>query len=227
MPKFLKHEVVANILNIGLLPTFYTGNTQVAKKIVEACAGGGAKVVEFTNRGALAYQVFSELARWCDLERSDVIFGVGTIIDPATASLYINSGANLIVGPVFNPEVAKICNRRKVAYIPGCSSPSEISKAEEMGADIIKVFPAKVLGSYFIKAVLGPCPRSNLMPSGGVEATREDVFSWINAGAAALNIGTSLILKNMVKSEDFEGIRKRVEECICWIKEARGVAPLQ
>lgn len=224
MPKFLKHEVIAKILDIGLLPTFYNENVEIGKKIVEACSGGGAKVVEFTNRGTLAYQVFSELARWCDRELPEVIFGAGTIIDPATASLYINSGTNFIVGPVFNPEVAKICNRRKVIYIPGCSSPSEISRAEEMGADIIKVFPAKVLGPYFIKAVLGPCPWSKLMPSGGVEATREGIFSWIKAGAAALNIGTKLILKDLVKSEDFEGIRKKVEECILWIKEARGTA---
>lgn len=224
MSKFLKNEVIAKILDIGLVPTFYNENIAVAKKIVEACAEGGAKVVEFTNRGALAYQVFSELAAWCNQELPEVVFGAGTIIDPATASLYINSGSDFIIGPVFNSEVAKICNRRKMAYIPGCSSPSEISRAEETGAAIIKVFPAKVLGPYFIKAVLGPCPWFRLMPSGGVEATREDIFSWIKVGAAALNIGTSLILKDMVKSEDFEGIRKRVEECILWIKEARGTA---
>ena len=218
----MKHEVVAKILNIGLLPVFYNGDIKVAKKIVEACAKGGAELVEFTNRGALAYQIFSELVKWRDRELPELVLGVGTVVDPATAALYINIGANFVVGPVFNPEVAKICNRRKVAYIPGCGSLSEISRAEEMGADIIKVFPARVLGPYFIKAVLGPRPRSKLMPSGGVKATREDVFSWIKAGAAALNMGGGLILKDLVKSEDFEGIRKRVEECLLLIKEARG-----
>jgi 2-dehydro-3-deoxyphosphogluconate aldolase/(4S)-4-hydroxy-2-oxoglutarate aldolase len=217
----LKHEVVAKILDVGLIPTFYNGNIETSKKIVDACAGGEAKVVEFTNRGALAYQIFSEIAGWCGRELPDVILGAGTIIDPATAALYINSGANFIVGPVFNSEVAKICNRRKVAYIPGCSSPSEVSQAEEMGADIIKVFPAKVLGPDFVKALLGPCPWSKLMPSGGVNASREDVFGWIKAGAAALNMGTSLILKDLVKSGDFEGIRERVGKCVLWIKEAR------
>lgn len=221
MTEFLKHEVIAKILDIGLVPTFYNGNVETSKRIVDACGRGGAEVVEFTNRGALAYQVFSELARLCDQELPDIVFGAGTIIDPATAALYINTGANFIVGPVFNPEVAKICNRRKVAYIPGCGSLSEISRAEEMGADIIKVFPAKVLGPYFIKALLGPCPWLKLLPSGGVKATREDVFSWITAGAAALNMGTSLILKDLVKANDFEGIRERVEKCVLWIKEAR------
>jgi len=222
MPDLAKHEVVAKILDIGLVPTFYNGNIEIAQEIIGACAKGGAKVVEFTNRGPLAHQVFSELSRWVDQNFPDVAFGAGTVIEPSTASLYINSGASFIVGPAFNPEVGRICNRRRVTYIPGCCSPPEISEAEEIGADIIKVFPAKTLGHYFIKAVLGPCPWSKLMPSGGVEATREDIFNWIKAGAAALNIGGSLIQKDLVKSGDFEGIRTKVEDCVLWINEARG-----
>jgi 2-dehydro-3-deoxyphosphogluconate aldolase/(4S)-4-hydroxy-2-oxoglutarate aldolase len=223
MPKFLKHEVVAKLLEVGVLPTFYEGDLETAKKILVACADGGAKVVEFTNRGALAYQVFSDLIKWRDKERPDLILGVGTVLDPATASLFINSGADFVVGPVFNPEIAKICNRRKVAYIPGCDSPSEISAAEESGADIIKVFPADVLGPRFIKDMMGPCPWSRLMPSGGVEPTRESIFEWIKAGAAALNMGSNLIVKDLVKAGDFDGIRKKVENAIAWVKEARGV----
>jgi len=221
MPKFLKHEVVPKLLDMGLLPVFYNGDAEIAKKIVRACADGGAKVIEFTNRGDRAYQVFSELAKSCD-QFPEVVLGAGTILDPATAGLYINSGANFVVGPVFNPEIAKICNRRKVAYIPGCSTPSEISMAEEMGADIIKVFPGITVKPSFIKAMLGPCPWSKLMPSGGVEATREDIFAWIKAGASVLNIGTKLIPKDLVKAEDFESIKRRVEQCILWVKEARG-----
>ncbi len=221
MPKFLKHEVTAKLLDIGLLPIFYHADVEIAKKIVRACYDGGATVVEFTNRGDFAYQVFTELAKWSNKELPDLILGVGTIIDPTTAVLYIDSGANFIVGPLFNPEVAKICNRRKVTYVPGCNSPSEISKAEEMGADIVKVFPAKVVTPYFIKAVLVPCPWSKLMPAGGVETTHEDIFSWIKAGAAALNIGGKLIDKDLVKAGDFEGIKEKVKQCIKWIKEAR------
>lgn len=222
MPKFLRHEVTGKILEIGLLPIFYHGDVEAAKKIVRACYDGGAKVVEFTNRGDFAYQTFTELARWANRELPDLIMGVGTIVDPATAILFIDSGANFIVGPIFNPEVAKICNRRKVAYVPGCSSPSEISKAEEMGADIVKVFPARVLTPYFIKAMLAPCPWSKLMPAGGVKTTREDVFAWIKAGVAALNVGGALIDKDLVKAGDFKGIREKVEQCIRWIGEARG-----
>lgn len=222
MIRSMRHEVVSSVLEIGLIPTFYEEDLETAKKIVRACAEGGAKVVEFTNRGTLAYQVFSELVRWKDREFPDVILGAGTIVEPSAASLYINCGSDFIVGPVFNPDVAKVCNRYKIAYIPGCSTPSEISMAEEMGADIIKIFPAEVLGPQFIKDVLGPFPRSKLMPSGGVEATKENITSWIKAGVAAVNMGSNLIQKDLVKSGNFEAIKKKVEVCLQWVREAKG-----
>jgi 2-dehydro-3-deoxyphosphogluconate aldolase/(4S)-4-hydroxy-2-oxoglutarate aldolase len=221
MPRFLKHQVMAAILNIGLLPVFYNGDVEVAKKIVESCVDEGARVLEFTNRGDSAYQVFNTLYPWCTRELPDVILGAGTIIDSATAALYINCGTDFIVGTLFNPEVAKLCNRRRVAYIPGCQTPTEISHAEEMGSDVVKVFPAKVLTPSFIKAVLGPCPQSTLMVSGGVEATREDVFTWINAGAKALNISSNLITRQALKGNDYSEIRNRVEHSVQWIQEAR------
>ncbi|MCD6537316.1 bifunctional 4-hydroxy-2-oxoglutarate aldolase/2-dehydro-3-deoxy-phosphogluconate aldolase [Candidatus Bathyarchaeota archaeon] len=222
MAKFMRHEVIGRILELGLTPIFYHGDLEVAKKIVQACADGGAKVIEFTNRGDFAYQVFSELNKWCNREFEDVILGVGSVIDPATAALYINCGANFIVGPIFNSEIAKICNRRKVAYIPGCASPSEISAAEEMGCDIVKIFPGSRLKPDFIKALLGPCPWVKLMPTGGVDATRESIGAWIKAGAAAVGIGSRLIRKDLVKAGDFEAITKKVEECLWWVQEARG-----
>lgn len=223
MPKFSKHEVIARLSEIGLLPVFYNEDIEVADEIVRACNEGGAKIVEFTNRGDFAFEIFSKLAKKYNEESSEVILGVGTIVDPSTANLYVNCGANFIVGPVFNANVSKACNRRKVPYIPGCSTPSEIYSAEEMGADIVKVFPASTVGTSFIKSVLGPRPRSKLMPSGGVKATRDDISAWFEAGAIAVNIGTDLIRKDLVKAKNFEGIRRRVEKCISWIKESRRV----
>jgi len=157
--RFMKHEVVGKMLDIGLLPVFHEKNVETAKKIVEACANGGAKVVEFTNRGDFAFEVFSKLNQWCMDNLSNVALGVGAVIDPGTAALYINSGANLVVGPILNPEIAKLCNRRKVAYSPGCRGASEISQAEELGADIVKIFPGEEVGGpAFVKNLLGPCP---------------------------------------------------------------------
>ncbi len=223
MAKFLKHEVISKILEVGLVPIFYNEDVEVAKKIVQACADGGAKIVEFTNRGDFAYHVFTDLARWCDKELPDVILGAGSIIDPATAALYINNGANFIVGPVLNPEIAKVCNRRKIAYLPGCGSASEISQAEEMGVDIVKIFPGEEVGGpNFIKNVLGPCSWVKLMPTGGVEPTRESISAWIKAGAACLAMGSKLITKELVEAGDFKGITKKVEQCLWLIKEARG-----
>lgn len=222
MPKFLRLDVTAKILDIGLIPVFYHADIEVAKKIVQACYQGGARTIEFTNRGDFACQVFIELTKWSNQKFPDLIMGVGTVIDTATASIYINNGASFVVGPLFNPDVAKACNRRKVAYIPGCMTPSEISEAEELGADVVKVFPAEVVTLSFIKAVRGPCPWVKMMPSGGVETTREDISAWIKAGAAVLNIGSNLIRKDLVAAGDFEGIEKLVEQCILWIREARG-----
>lgn len=221
MPKIPKHEIAPKLLDIGLLPAFYNGDIKTAKKIIQACFEGGAKVVEFTNRGDFAYRIFSDLARWCNSEFSDIVIGVGTIVDPATATLYINNGANFIVGPTFSPGIAKICNRCKILYIPGCLSPSEILNAQDVGADIIKVFPARSLGPNFIKSVLGPCPQAKLMPSGGVEFSRENIFSWIKAGASVLNMGSDLIRKDLVKAEKFDEIKEMVRQCVSYIEEAR------
>jgi len=222
MARFLRLDVLNKMVELGLVPVFYHGDLEVAIKIAAACANGGAKVVEFTNRGDFAYQVFGELVKHFAKADPEMILGAGSVCDPGTAALYINNGANFIVGPVFNPDVAKICNRRKVAYIPGCMTPTEISNAEEMGVDIVKVFPGKTVGPSFIKAVLGPCPWSNLMPSGGVEVTQENITDWIKSGASALNIGSNLIKKDLVKVNDYNGIKKLVEQCIIWINEARG-----
>jgi 2-dehydro-3-deoxyphosphogluconate aldolase/(4S)-4-hydroxy-2-oxoglutarate aldolase len=223
MAKFLKHVVVTKILELGLVPVFYNGDLETAKRIVHACVEGGAKVVEFTNRGDFAYQVFIELAKWCNKEYSDVILGVGSIIDPVTAAIYVDSGANFIVGPIFNLKIAKICNRRKIPYFPGCGTASEISQAEEAGCDIVKIFPGKELGGpEFVENILGPCPWAKLMPTGGIDVTRESISAWIRAGAAALGIGSKLISKEVVNSGNSEVLTKNVEKCLWWIEEARG-----
>lgn len=222
MAKHMKHEVINKAFEAGIIPVFYNADVELAKKIIRACAEGGAKVLEFTNRGDRAFELFAELVKFRDAELPDMVLGAGTIIEPPTASIYINSGAEFIVGPQFNPEVSKLCNRRKIPYIPGCSTPSEISAAEEAGSDIVKVFPASVLTPGFIKNFLAPSPWSWLLPSGGIRFVREDIQSWIRAGAAAINLGSDLISHEMVKARDFEGLTRNTEQCIRWVKEARG-----
>lgn len=222
MARFLRLEVLNTMIEIGLVPVFYNKDVEVAKKIVEACSAGGAKVVEFTNRGDLAYQVFAELVRHFAEKDPGIILGVGSVIDPSTAALYISSGANFVVGPVLNPEVAKVCNRRKVSYSPGCGSASEISEAEELGVEICKVFPgSQVGGPAFVKAVLGPCPWTRIMPTGGVDATEESIKGWFKAGVSCVGMGSRLVRKDLVASGNWEEITRKVRQVLEWIREAR------
>ncbi|MGC8839491.1 MAG: bifunctional 4-hydroxy-2-oxoglutarate aldolase/2-dehydro-3-deoxy-phosphogluconate aldolase [Anaerolineae bacterium] len=215
--------VLQEILRSGLVPIFYHPDVEVCKRVVEACAAGGSRVVEFTNRGDFALQVFAELARHVADHLPGVILGAGTIVDAPTAALYIACGAAFIVGPDLNPEVARLCNRRRVPYIPGCGSVSEIGQAEELGVEIVKIFPASGLGGPdFLRALLGPCPRTRCMPTALVKATREDIHAWIQAGAACLGMGASLITLEILSTQDYDGLSQRVAQVLRWIREARG-----
>ena len=223
MARFTRLDVLNRMIDIGVVPVFYNDDVEVAKRIVAACSAGGAKVVEFTNRGDLAYQVFSELVRHFAKADPTVILGVGSVVDAPTAALYISSGANFVVGPILNPEVARLCNRRKVAYSPGCGSASEISQAEELGVEIVKVFPGgEVGGPAFVKSVLAPMPWTRIMPTGGVQATEESVTAWVKAGVASLGMGSDLIRKELVAADDWEGIASRAAKVISWVRKARG-----
>lgn len=222
MARFSRVEVINAMLEIGLVPVFYQGEAEKAKRIVDACLAGGARVLEFTNRGDLAYRVFCELLEYTSGSDAGAILGVGSVLDAPTASLYINSGANFVVGPNLNPEVARLCNRRKVAYSPGCGSVSEISNAEELGVEIVKIFPGGLVGGpAFVQAVKGPMPWTRIMPTGGVAPTKESVGAWIKAGAACLGIGSKLISTDLVARKDWAGITKNVKHCLKLIDEAR------
>ena len=223
MPRFTKHEVLGRMLEGGIIPIFYQKDVEIAKKTVEACVEGGARIVEFTNRGDFAYQVFTELSKWCNENLPQITLGVGSVVDPATAALYINAGANFVVSPILNPEVAKLCNRRHVVQCPGCGTVSEISQAEELGADFVKIFPAGEMGGpEFLKSMLGPCPWAQIIPTGGVEPTWESISAWIRAGAVCLGMGSKLISKDLVAAKDYAGIQRNVEECLWLVKRARG-----
>ncbi len=222
MARFMRLEVISTLLDIGLVPLFYNGDVETAIELASACSRGGGKVIEFTNRGELAYPVFMELVKHFAKADPSMILGVGSILDAPTAALYLAVGANFIVGPSFNPEIARLCNRRKILYMPGCGTETEISTAEEYGAEICKVFPGETVGGpAFVKAVMAPCPWHRLMPTGGVDATEASVSEWIKAGAAAVGMGSKLVSAQAVKDKDYEGIVRKTSECIGWIKKAR------
>jgi 2-dehydro-3-deoxyphosphogluconate aldolase/(4S)-4-hydroxy-2-oxoglutarate aldolase len=224
MARFARLEVFNAILDIGLVPLFYNGETNSAIEIVSALTRGGARVVEFTNRGEMAFQVFTELVRHFKNSDPSVILGVGSVIDAPTAALYLTSGANFIVGPNHNPEISRFCNRRKIAYLPGCATETEIMQAEELGAEICKIFPGESAGGpTFVSSVLAPCPWHRLLPTGGVEPTESSITEWIKAGAAAIGMGSRLVTATAVKDGNFDLIASKTAQTIAWIKKARGV----
>ncbi len=223
MARFDRMTVLSAMLDTGLVPIFYNDDLAVSKEVVLACARGGARLVEFTNRGDRAWNVVTELIGALTQADPTIILGAGTVLDAPTAAMYLASGANFIVGPNFNPDVARMCNRRKVAYIPGCGTVSEISAAEEMGSEIVKIFPGGQLGGPgFVKAVLGPMPWTRLMPASGVDVTQENVQGWIKAGAACLGVGSNLIRKDYVTAGNYEAITDGVRRVLNWIREAKG-----
>jgi len=222
MAHFTRLEVLNAMVETGLVPVFYHNDVEIAKKVIQACAAGGARCIEFTNRGDFAPFVFKEVSEYLAKANPKVILGVGSIVDAPTAALYIASGANFVVGPMLNPEVARLCNRRKIAYSPGCGTVSEISQAEELGVEIVKIFPGGLVGGpEFVKSVLAPMPWTRIMPTGGVEATRESVSAWIKAGTAALGIGSNLITKERVAQGKWDELTQATAQVLAWIREAR------
>jgi 2-dehydro-3-deoxyphosphogluconate aldolase/(4S)-4-hydroxy-2-oxoglutarate aldolase len=215
--------VLAAMMEQGVIPVFYHPDVEVCTNVIQACANGGAKCIEFTNRGDFAPHVFLEVARHFAKADKSVIMGVGSVLDAPTAGIYIANGANFVVGPVLNADVAKVCNRRKIPYSPGCGSASEISYAEELGVEIVKIFPGtQVGGPEFVKAVLGPMPWSRIMPTGGVDPTEESLRVWFGAGIVAAGIGSKLITSELLKAKDYKGIETKVAETIALIKKIRG-----
>ena len=221
MARFLRHDVYTAIYDAGFLPLFYHGDEEIATEIVAACARGGARAIEFTNRGEMAYPVFSALVRRFAKTAPDVILGVGSVVDAPTAAMFIAAGANFIVAPNFNPEIARLCNRRKVAYVPGCMTPTEVATAEEAGAELIKIFPGNIVTPEFIKALLGPCPWSRLMPSSGVDYSAESIGAWLKAGAAVVGMGGKLIGGAVVKEQQWDRLAEMTRQCLAWVQEAR------
>jgi 2-dehydro-3-deoxyphosphogluconate aldolase/(4S)-4-hydroxy-2-oxoglutarate aldolase len=214
MAKFRRHEVIQKVYDTGLMPLFYESDVNKAKELLKACYDGGARTVEMTNRGDFAHEVYAELMKFARRELPELALGVGTIEDTGTAALYIQMGCDFIVTPMFHEDVARTCNRRQIGWFSGCATLTEISKAQEFGAEIIKLFPGDGLGPQFVKGALGPMPWSRILPTGGVEPTYESIKSWFEAGVVAVGMGSKLFPKGATPAE----IEEKVRFCIETIK---------
>ena len=223
MARFTRIDVALTMKENGMVPVFYHKDIDVAKEVLKACYNGGSRVFEFTNRGDYAHEVFEALNKWAAKELPEMILGVGSVVDAGTTSLYIQLGANFIVSPIMNPEMAKVCNRRKVAWSPGCGSLTEIGQAEELGAEVVKIFPGtEVGGPNFVKAVMGPFPWSSIMPTGGVSPDEKNLSEWFKAGVYCVGMGSKLMVKNDDGSFNYDAIEAKTREAISIIKSVRG-----
>lgn len=215
MAQYSRIAVAEQMKATGIVPVFYHADVQTCKDILKACYDGGARIFEFTNRGDFAHEVFAELVKYATKELPGMMLGVGSVIDAGTTALYLQLGANFIVSPLINAEMAKTCNRRKIAWMPGCGSVTEINYAEELGAEVVKIFPgSQVGGPSFVKAVKGPLPWSSIMPTGGVSPTEENLKEWFSAGVHCVGIGSKLFQKKEDGSFDLKKIEEKVQEAL-------------
>ena len=219
--KFNKIQVLTAMKATGLIPVFYNSDLEVSKNIVKACYDGGIRAFEFTNRGEFAHEVFGELVKYAAKECPEMIMGIGSIVDAPTAALFIQLGANFIVGPLFNPEVAKVANRRLIPYAPGCGSVTEVGMAQEMGCDLCKVFPGDVLGAGFVKGLKAPMPWSNLMVTGGVKPEEGNLKGWFDAGVTCVGMGSNLFPSELINNKSWTEITKLCSDALVIIQKVR------
>ena len=221
MAQFTRIEVASAMKETGMVPLFFSSDLELSKKVLKACYDGGARLMEFTARGDFAHEVFGELTKYAITNLPGMIMGVGSVTDGAAASLYMQLGANFIVTPVLREDIAVVCNRRKVLWSPGCGSLTEISRAEELGCEIVKLFPGSTYGPGFVKAIKGPQPWTSIMPTGGVNTSEEYLSGWFDAGVTCVGMGSQLISKEVLASKDFESLEQTVAKTLALIQKLK------
>ena len=222
MAKYTRIEVYQAMKETGVVPVFFHADIDVCMSVVKACYDGGIRVFEFVNRGDFAHELFSQLNKYALKELPGMILGAGSIVDEATTALYIQNGANFIVSPLLNENMAKICNRRKIMWSPGCGTISEINKAQELGCEVVKVFPAsEVGGPSFVKAVKAPMPWTDIMPTGGVTCDKENLKAWFAAGVTCVGMGANLFPKEIMDNKDYNALAEKARLLVETIKSLK------
>lgn len=221
MARFTRIEVIQKMKEQGMVPLFYHSDIEVAKRLLQSLYDGGARLLEFTNRGDYAHEVFAALFKFAAKEMPDLMMGVGSVTDGGTASLYLQLGANFIVTPVFREDIAIVCNRKKVLWSPGCATLSEICQAEELGCEIVKLFPGGIYGPGFVKAIKGPQPWTSIMPTGGVAPTKENLKGWFEAGVTCVGMGSKLISKEIIMTGTYELLEEKTREALAIIQSLK------
>ena len=218
MSKFDKIAVLQKMAQTRMVPVFYDADAEVAQQVVRACYAGGVRAFEFTNRGDFAHEVFASVMKMVRRDCPELALGVGSVVDAPTAALYLQMGADFVVGPLLNEEVARVCNRRAVPYTPGCGTGPEVGPAQEGGCDLVKVFPGDVLGPKFVKGLMAPMPWTKVMVTGGVEPTEENLQAWRKAGAFCVGMGSKLFPKERVAAQDWAYVSAQCKQSIQYLQ---------
>ncbi|MEO0725168.1 MAG: bifunctional 4-hydroxy-2-oxoglutarate aldolase/2-dehydro-3-deoxy-phosphogluconate aldolase [Bacteroidota bacterium] len=221
MARFSRIEVAQKMTEQGMVPLFYHPDLEICKDVISACYRGGARLLEFTNRGDFAHEVFGELNKYCAKELPEMILGVGSVTDAGSAALFMQLGSNFVVSASMREDVALACNRRKVLYSPGCGTLTEIGRAEELGCEIVKLFPGSTYGPGFVKAIRGPQPWTSIMPTGGVAPTDENLSAWFGAGVTCVGMGSKLLSKDLIRDKNYDEIATRVRAALHLIEQIR------
>lgn len=221
MAQFTRIQVLKKMQDTGLVPLFYNSDIELCKQVLKACYQGGARLLEFTARGDFAFEIFSQLRKYALNNCPEMAIGVGSITDAGAASLFMQMGADFVVTPVFREDIARACNRRKVLWSPGCGSLSEIAQAEELGCELVKLFPGDVYGPQFVKGIKGPQPWTSIMPTGGVSPTKESLLSWFKSGVTCVGMGSKLISKQLLETKNYSQIEKNIQQAISIIADVR------
>jgi 2-dehydro-3-deoxyphosphogluconate aldolase / (4S)-4-hydroxy-2-oxoglutarate aldolase len=217
-----KAEISKLIKDQGVLPLFFYKDADVSVEVLRALYQAGIRTVEYTNRGEAALNNFSKMRAAIDKEMKGMYLGVGTIKNADAARAFINAGADYLISPGLVEDAAKVADANKMLWIPGCMTPSEIIRAEQLGAKIIKLFPGNLLGPSFLSGIKEIFPDLSFMPTGGVEVEKGNLSGWFKAGVCAVGMGSKLITKTHLENRDYAGIRSATEESIRLIKEVRG-----
>lgn len=211
--RFSKQQIIERMKGAGIVPLFTHDNPEDAQQVLEAAYKGGIRVFEFTNRRINSFEVFVHLLNVSKIY-PDLMLGIGTIMDGPTTKKFIEAGADFIISPILKVEMAKVCHENDVPWIPGCATLTEIVTAKDNGAEIIKLFPASILGPGFVSSIMPVVPGLQLMITGGVEPTEKSLSSWFKAGAACVGMGSQLFTKEILTQKDWPLLQQKVAECL-------------
>ncbi|UKJ07443.1 bifunctional 4-hydroxy-2-oxoglutarate aldolase/2-dehydro-3-deoxy-phosphogluconate aldolase [Solitalea lacus] len=217
--KHTQDKILRLLVEDGMLPLFYHDDLEVCKSVIKACYEGGARLFEFTHRGVNAKEHFAALRLWTREVMPELLLGVGTVKNADTARFYANADADFIVCPIVDEDTSSVCSEHELLWIPGCMTPTEIARAEKLGAKVVKLFPGELLGNQFIISIRPLFPDLSFIVTGGVTTEKENLRGWINAGAKAVGMGSKLMATEWVDNKQFINITNSVKEALEILKQ--------